>query len=99
MSEAWINYDEEPESEPREKWRHTDLKSHWKSLHAEKYESFGQWGIKETTLLSKLMSLYKPMDIASMMDWWFANAQSAHSFGAFYKEHAKVYEATREWEW
>jgi hypothetical protein len=103
MSDAWINYDEEAESEPRDKWRHSDLKSYWREQHATRYETFGKWGIKETSLLSKLLAQYKATDLADMVDYWFQTAPQAHSFGAFFNQSETTFEAVKKdrgnWEW
>lgn len=101
---SYIDYNEgNHDDEPRVKWRHSDLKSYWRELHAKKFETFGLWGIKETTLLSKLMKEFSSSDLADMMDWWFEHTPHAHSFGAFYNESVLVFNSMKKerdgWSW
>lgn len=103
-----INYDDDPGHDPQN-MSHGQLVMHWKALWYEHFEANAQWGIKETTLLSKLLKRYSGSQVAVIIEMYFKvrsnppmpgpHLSFGHCFTAADNLWAQYTAERKEWQW
>lgn len=90
---AYIDYTGQDHTNSEDSWTHTQFKEYWLALLAEKCKVYGEWNLKEQTLLSRLLKQYPKIDVREMMDQWInTRGQHAPMFGLFYTQRHKIAE-------
>lgn len=93
----WINYEEDPSADDVRHWSHGAFHKYWYETFSKKYGRKPRWGIKEVTLLKKLINEYKSTDLKEMMA--YSINTSTREFATFYMVAADMYEKIKDWEW
>lgn len=92
----WINYDEEPSADDASHWSSGTFHKYWYDQFAKNHGRKPRWGVKEFTLLQKLMREYKAAELKRMME---LAAFEGTQFNVFYMNAPKYHDAIKGWEW
>jgi hypothetical protein len=101
---AFIDYEGDA-PEPEKRWGSKQLQTHWNRLLVTYHSAGGfLWGIKEITLLKKLMSAYSPEDLSLMMVEYMATTELKRNyFYNFYQDapllHSKITQQSEGYSW
>lgn len=93
----WINYEEDPAADDTRHWSHGAFHKYWYELFTKKHKRKPRWGVKETTLLTRLIREYKSEDLKRMMEV-FVN-EGPGEFNMFYSIASHYHEKIKDWEW
>ena len=101
---AFIDYEGDA-PEPEKRWGSKQLQTHWNRLLVTYHSAGGfLWGIKEITLLKRLMKEYSPEDLSLMMVEYISHNELKHNlFVNFHRDavltYAKIQQSNQGYTW